>query len=165
MRFVVPMMLLSGCVIRVECERHTDCGSAEMCWDNRCEATTDRFWLVEMVAADVGYAHPDSYAWDEDYSPPDLFAEFGLPDDRCITTIRDNAYTPEWAEVCDFYVPPNPDFVVNLWDADGVYDELATSYEWLGVGEFTALAREAGGVVGFEDDSGTIVTWMMLTPE
>jgi hypothetical protein len=156
--------LVAGCVVYVECDRHEDCGSGEMCSHGDCERTTDRTWSVELVAAEVDRVHPDGLPWDTDYSPPDLYAEFGLEWDACLTSYVPDDYAPVWYETCDLYVPDDAVFLLNLWDVDGATDELATSYAWEGTAEFTELARTAGDEVGWVDSSGTIVTWMRLWP-
>jgi hypothetical protein len=154
----------SGCVVREECYQHEDCSGDEFCWYGSCEQATDRYWTVEMVAAEVGWVHPDGLPWDTDSSPPDLYVEFGFDWDLCLTSYVPDDFAPVWYESCDFYVPHSPTLTVDLWDVDGVMDEFATGWTWSGEGDFTALARTAGTETGFVDPSGTIVLWVELWP-
>jgi hypothetical protein len=156
---------LHGCVVGGECDQDAECASDELCWVGRCEPATDRWWNVDIHAAEVGWAHPDGAAWDTDLSPPDLFVEFGLDIDTCLTSYVPDSYEPVWYESCDFFVPYDPVFSVGLWDFDTTVDELATELAWLGTHEFTSLARTAGQEVGFTDESGSIVLWLEVWPE
>jgi hypothetical protein len=120
--------------------------------------------MVEIRAADVGWVHPDGLPWDADFSPPDLYVEFGLPDDACLTSYVPDSFTPAWYEGCEFYVPDDPLFFLDLWDVDGAVDVLATGYTWDGAAAFTELARTSGTEPGFVDSSGTVTTWIELWP-
>jgi len=154
----------AACVVQVDCLGHEDCDGGEFCWYRSCEPATDRTWNVELVAAEVDWLHPDGMNWDTDGSPPDLYAEFGLEWDACVTSYVPNDYAPVWYESCDFYVPGDAVFLLNLWDVDPTVDELGATYAWEGTGAFTDLARTAGEEVGWVDESGTVVTWMRFWP-
>jgi hypothetical protein len=120
---LAPVVALGGsCVVGVACGRDADCGSQQVCFDGGCEDTMGRYWNVDVRRADAGPVHPDGYQWDSDGSPPDLYAEFGLPNDTCLTSYVSNSYDPEWFQSCDFFVPYDPDFFVDLWGRVGRVD-------------------------------------------
>lgn len=161
---IVGFWWAAACEIAQPCSFHDECGGGEMCWEGVCEQVLDRSWSVEIVAAEVGVNHPDGFEWDESGGPPDLYAEFGLPSDVCDTSTDAQTFNPIWHESCEFHVPYDPVFLVDLWDVDNTVDELGVSYTWDGVHEFTELARTAGHDGGWIDESGTVVLWVSLWP-
>lgn len=155
----------AGCIVHVDpCDTHVECASDELCWDGTCEPAMERAWTVEIAAAEVGAMHPDGNEWDPALGAPDLYAEFGLPWDACITSLLPDMFDPVWYESCDFYIPYGADFFVNLWDADGAVDELGAGYTWDGIDGFVSLARTAGQESGYVDESGTVLLWMTVWP-
>ena len=159
-----PLLLLSSCEVLEPCDVDEECNNGEMCLERVCQSTTDRLWTIEVSSAEVGANHPDGFPWDDGGGPPDLYVEFGPPTDACITSVAPQSYDPVWFESCDFYIPDHPEFYADLWDADGVSDELGASYGWEGTVEFTELARTAGHDAGWIDASGTVVLWLRMWP-
>jgi hypothetical protein len=154
-------MLLAGCEI---CDVHSECSGDQLCWDGVCTAATDRVWNVEVSAAEVGMHHPDGYPWDGVDGPPDLYAEFGLPPDVCFTDVVPQSFDPVWYQSCDFYVPHDPLFAVDLWDVDDAVDELGAAFTWDGTPAWVDLARTAGRESAWVDESSSVVLWMYLEP-
>ena len=164
---VLALPALSQCIFYpAECREDAECGGAELCWDRRCEPIVDRYWTIEVVGADVDWLHPDGAPWDTDGSPPDLYTEYGMQGDgTCLTPYVPDTIHPTWLDACDFYVPPNPSFTVDLWDVDDATDEYGTGFEWTGTRAFVELARAAAGQqVAFADPSGTAFLWVELWP-
>jgi hypothetical protein len=163
-----PLLLLASCEPLRPCDFDDQCSSDEMCLDRVCQSTTGRTWRVEVSSAEVGADHPDGAPWDPSGGPPDLYVEFGLPSDGfCVTSVAPQTNDPVWFETCDIYVPHDPTFFADLWDADGTSptnDDLGASYTWDGDGEFTELARTAGHDAGWIDASGTVVLWLRMWP-
>lgn len=154
----------AGC-LRIECDDHNDCASDEVCWSGSCEPIIGRAWTVEIASASVDIVHPDGMLWDEDGSPPDLYAEFGFTSDACLTSYVPESFDPVWYESCDFYVAGGELFYIDLWDVDLTGDELGTSYEWDGTEAFIALARQTAGLeTSYVDPSGTALVWFSLWP-
>jgi hypothetical protein len=157
--------LLPSCDVVEPCDLDDQCASDEMCLDRVCQRTTRRSWSIEVSSAEVGADHPDGFPWDDNGGPPDLYAEWGVFSDVCATSVDPQTYDPVWFQACDFYVPEDPMFYVDLWDVDGLTDELGASYEWLGPLEFTELARTAGHDAGWVDESGTVTLWLRMWPQ
>lgn len=162
--WLAPVLGLSQCVVGESCSLDGDCGGEGLCWSGRCEPAMDRYWNVDVRRAEVGPLHPDGAPWDLDGSPPDLYAEFGLPDDSCLTSYVPQSDFPGWFESCDFYVPYDPYFFVELWDVDGATDELGATFDWVGSAAWVSLARTAGHQAAYQDPSGTATLWLRLTP-
>jgi hypothetical protein len=158
-------ILLSLLACGDRCDVHGDCADDELCWAGECEPAMERDWLVDVVAAEVGWTHPDGEDWDPDDSPPDLYVEFGLDgSEGCFTSYVPEAYDPIWDEQCELYVPEDPIFLVNLWDDDPQEDDFAAGYYWEGSDAFVDLARTAGEEIGVVDETGEIWVWLMVRP-
>ncbi len=170
MRRMLIMGLLGACRREepiYECEVPTDCDAAEFCSpEGDCEAALEREWEVVVEGASAASMHPAGGSWDEDGSPPDLYAEFGLDEgDGCVTSVASDVYEPFWNEACTFYIPADPLLLVNLWDVDQAdQEEFVAGYYWEGDDAFVSLARDWGQPLAFTDETQTVTLEISVWP-
>lgn len=145
------------------CVRHADCEADEYC-DAVCEPVRERAWEITVIEATTDWEAPEGGPWDEDYSPPDLYVDFGvLGGEGCFTTVAWDDTEPFWGQVCRFYVPPRGSLVLDLWDVDTAEDVYVTGWTWEG-DDLVDQARRDNSELMLTDGSGTIALWASLHP-
>lgn len=145
------------------CSHHADCEATEYC-DGTCEPVFERAWEITVLDATTTWEAPDGGPWDEDYSPPDLYADFGvLGGEGCFTTVEWDTTEPWWGQVCRFYVADDAALIVDLWDVDNDKDVYVTGWTWAG-DELIDLARREHDEMLLVDGSSTIGLWVSVHP-
>jgi len=163
-------VLLAGCIVLMPrgprtCEVDGDCAWDEYCsGGDVCVEALDRTWSMTVAAAFVGWSHPDGAAWDVDFSPPDLFAEFGVEDHQaCVTAVALDSYDAWWSATCDVFLAREGGLYIDLWEADVTADEFVASWFWGSATEVMDLVRAPDGWSSVTDPSGTCQVDFLLS--
>lgn len=161
---MVWALSLAGCVPD-PCSWDVECGPAALCWLGGCEPILERVWQVDVVAAEVGWSHPEGRAWDEDASPPDLYVELTTGPRSCSTGLVPESTAPVYDGGCPLFLSEHPRLWVTLWDDDGPSSELVARWRFDGRTPVVELALGgAGREVALVDETLTAFVWLTFTP-
>lgn len=139
------------------CTAHAQCDSQSICYSGHCTVATGRKYKITFTSGTVPTQTPQGAAWDGFGGAPDPFVELkngGVS--VCKTSARQDTFTPQWNESCDFEVLANDQFDITVWDQDvSSDDKIAAS----AIANMVPYIR-AGGYSGpMYTGSGTSVSW------
>jgi len=147
------------------CSSHDTCEWDEFCYESSCEQVLDRQYDISIYDAQVDEEKPDGSDWDSFGGAPDLFVVFYMENgDSCTTDTKDDDFSPQWLEECDFVFDGSDTFWFELWDEDLSDDDWA--YGWYSEGSdgMIALARGSGEKQTLSDSGRTLELTFRVDP-